>query len=324
MARPLRVEYPGAYYHIMNRGNRREDIFISNYDREKFLAYLAIITERFSINVHTYCLMNNHYHLLIETSEPNLSNAVKWLNGSYATDVNTKRKKGGHLFQGRFKSIIIEADEYLKHLSRYIHLNPVRAKIVENPSDFKWSSYPAFIGKEKEPEWLETNWLLSCFGKSKKEGKRNYKQFVEDIDVKAVENPHKNLIGGFILGETDFADWIKETFLSGKKEDKEIPQLKRLKPRLTPDAIVEGVCEEFSTDKDSVIKKGAKRNKARDMAIYLSKDKCGITCKELGEYYGNVSGATITMAYNRIEKEINRNKRFKGRLNKIKKRILNI
>ena len=108
MARPLRVEYPGAYYHIMNRGNRREDIFTSNYDREKFLAYLAIITERFSINVHTYCLMNNHYHLLIETSEPNLSNAVKWLNGSYATYVIQSEKKVGICFKADLSRLLLK------------------------------------------------------------------------------------------------------------------------------------------------------------------------------------------------------------------------
>jgi len=324
MARPLRIEYPGAYYHVMSRGNRQEDIFKSDYDREKFLDYLAILSERFSIKIHTYSLMPNHYHLLIETPEANLSKAIKWLNGSYATYVNTKRKKGGHLFQGRFKSIIVEADEYLKHLSRYIHLNPVRAKMVQTPSDYQWCSYRAFIGKEKAPKWLETTWLLSCFGKNKKEGKKNYQKFVEDIDVKAVENPHKNLIGGFILGEPDFVNWIKEIFLSSKKEDKEIPQLKELMPRLTPEAVVSEVCKEFAIDKEAVIKKGMKRNKARDMAIYLSRNHSGITCKELGMYFGNVSGTTITMAYNRVEKEIMQNKRVKGKLNKIKKRILNI
>ncbi len=170
MAKPLRIEYPGAYYHVMSRGNRQENIFKNDYDREKFLDYLAILSERFPIKIHTYSLMTNHYHLLIETPEANLSRAIKWLNGSYATYVNTKRKKGGHLFQGRFKSIIVEADEYLKHLSRYIHLNPVRAKMVQTPSDYRWCSYRAFIGKEKAPRWLETAWLLSCFGKNKKQG----------------------------------------------------------------------------------------------------------------------------------------------------------
>jgi putative transposase len=131
MARPLRVEYPGAFYHVMHRGNAGEDIFISSRDREKFLEYLAISVKRYEIKIHTYCLMTNHYHLLVETPHPNLSQAIKWVNVSYAAYFNRKRRRAGHLFQGRFKSILVDADEYLKHLSRYIHLNPLRANMVD-------------------------------------------------------------------------------------------------------------------------------------------------------------------------------------------------
>ena len=162
---------------------------------------------------------------------------------------------------------------------------------------------------------------MSCFGKSEKEGKKNYLQFVEGIDVKKVDNPHENVIGGYILGRADFVAWIKETFLSFKKEDKEIPQLKELKPRLKPETVVSAVCKEFKTEEESVIKKGMKRNKARDMAIYLARNCCGLTCTELGRYFGNVSGANITMVCNRVENEITENKLLKGRVNRIKKRI---
>ena len=121
MARPLRVEFPGAFYHVVNRGNAGEAIFRSDRDREKFLEYLGTTVERFGIKVHTYCLMTNHYHFLIETPEANLSRAVQWLNVSYAAYFNRRRQRCGHLFQGRFKSILVDADTYLKHLSRYIH-----------------------------------------------------------------------------------------------------------------------------------------------------------------------------------------------------------
>lgn len=160
MARPLRVEYPGAYYHVINRGNAGENIFHSTRDREKFLEYLEKAVERFSIIIHTYCLMTNHYHLLIETAQANLSLAMQWLNVSYAAYYNKKRQRSGHLFQGRFKSVLVEADEYL---------NPVKAGMVNSPGEFSWSSYPAFIGKIKTPDWLETGWLLAAFGRKKKE-----------------------------------------------------------------------------------------------------------------------------------------------------------
>ena len=168
MARPLRVEFPGAFYHVINRGNAGKAIFRSNRDRETFLEYLGTTVERFGIKVHTYCLMTNHYHLLIETPEANLSRAVQWLNVSYAAYFNRKRQRCGHLFQGRFKSILVDADTYLKHLSRYIHLNPLRANMVEQLVSHPWSSYPAFVGKAKAPDWLERDWLLSLFGKNRK------------------------------------------------------------------------------------------------------------------------------------------------------------
>ena len=324
MARPLRVEYAGAFYHVMNRGNRSEDIFHSAYDREKFFDYLATVNQRFSIKVHTYCLMTNHYHLLVETAEPNLSSAIKWLNGSYATYTNTKRQKCGHLFQGRFKSILVEADEYLKHLSRYIHLNPVRAKLSALPSEYQWSSYAAFIGKAKPPQWLETRWLLSCFGKSQKESRRNYKQFVEGVDAMSVKNPFADVTGGLILGNADFVRWVKGTFLDEKNESSEFPQLKKLKPKITPEEIIREVCREFGTEKDAIIGKGAKLNVGRDVAIYLSRQYSGDTCKALGEYYGKVSGAAITMAFNRVQTTIHSDKGLKRRLMRIQKRILNI
>jgi len=241
MARPLRVEYPGAFYHVMNRGNAGEDIFKSDRDREKFQEYLAIAKERFSLIIHTYCLMTNHYHLLVETAEPNLSRAIQWLNVSYATYFNKKRQRKGHLFQGRFKSILVDADEYLTSLSRYIHLNPVRAKIAETASDYRWSSYAAFIGKVGSPKWLETGYTLSNFGKQKKRAIQNYKAFVEEIEWQAVENPEKDLVGGFILGDNDFINWVKGTFLSGREDNQEIPQLKKLTRQTSPDQIVEQV-----------------------------------------------------------------------------------
>ena len=324
MARPLRVEYPEAYYHVINRGNNREKIFKNDRDKEKFLEYLKKANERFSVIIHTYCLMSNHFHLLVETPEPNLSVAMQWINVSYATYFNRKRGRHGHLFQGRFKAILIDADEYLKHLSRYIHLNPVRAKMVSSPSKYQWSSYCAFIGRQKTPQFLETDWLLSNFGKSKKEAKQKYKDFVEGADVKTLENPHRQVIEGFILGELDFVNWVKETFLSGRPDEKEIPQLRKLKPKVSLETVVNAVCEEFGCNEEQIITKGRKKNKAREVAIHLARDLSGMSCKDLGLYFGGVSGALITIMYNRIAQEVAQNRRFRQKLEKTKKLILNI
>jgi len=323
MARPLRVEYPGAFYHVINRGNAGEKLFKSKKDRVKFLEYTEKTVERFTIKVHSYCLMKNHYHFLIETPEANLSQAVQWLNISYAVYFNRKHQRRGHLFQGRFKSILVDADEYLKHLSRYIHLNPVRAKVVENLSEYPWSSYPAFIGKVKRPEWLETGWLLSQFGKRERQAIKNYKNFVENIDIQALENPEKDLTGGFILGTPDFVNWVKETFLSLRSEEKEIPQLKKLKPTLRAESIVETVCREFVCSREAVLKKGRKKNMARDVAIYLARELTKESGKNLGEYFGSISGAGITVRCNHVVRELERNRQLKSRLNRLRKRIIN-
>ncbi|UCD80536.1 MAG: transposase [Desulfobacterales bacterium] len=324
MARPLRVEYPGAFYHVINRGNNQEKIFLNDRDKEKFLEYLEKANERFSIIIHTYCIMSNHYHLLVETPVPNLSVAMQWINVSYATYFNRKRGRVGHLFQGRFKAILIDADQYLKHLSRYIHLNPVKAKLVPMPSKYKWSSYIAFIGKARPPAYLETNRLLSTFGKGKKEANQNYKDFVENTDITTLENPNKRVTGGFILGDLDFVNWIKDTYLSGRQDEKEIPQLKKLKPKVQLESIVHAVCAEFGCNRDQVITKGRKKNKAREVAIHLARELSGMSCKDLGIYFGGVSGALITMMYNRVTKETEKNKQLKSKIGKAKKQIFNI
>jgi len=324
MARPLRVEYPGAYYHVINRGNAGEDIFYTIRDREKFLEYLEKAVERFSIIIHTYCLMTNHYHLLIETPQANLSLAMQWLNVSYAAYYNKKRQRSGYLFQGRFKSVLVEADEYLKPLSRYIHLNPVQAKTVNSPGEFPWSSYPAFIGKIKTPDWLETGWLLAIFGKKKKEAVNNYKAYVEGIDIKTLKDPEEDIIGGFILGDIDFVNWVKDTFLLPRNDEKEIPQLKRLKPKISLEKILQVVSDEFGCSKEKILEKGRKNNKARDLAICLARDLSGTTCSKLGDCVGGVSGAAITVRYNKIAKEMAVDKRLKRKVDKIKTRIINI
>jgi len=324
MARPLRVDYPGAFYHVISRGNNQEKLYIQSRDREKFLQYLGTAAERFSIVIHTYCLMDNHYHLLAETPDANLSLAMQWINVSYATYFNRKRKRSGHLFQGRFKAILIEADAYLKHLSRYIHLNPVKAKMVSRPADYRWSSYAAVIGKQIAPRFLETGRLLSVFGQTEKEARLRYRDFVELVDVDTLENPEKKATGGFMLGEADFIRWVKKTFLTGRNEHNEIPQLKRLKPKVSLDRVVQVAAREFGCSPETIIAKGRKHNKAREIAICIARDISGSSCRELGDYFGGVSGASITMMHKRVNEEHRRNRRLRERFDRIRREIFNV
>ncbi|MBI9087452.1 MAG: hypothetical protein JEZ11_27935 [Desulfobacterales bacterium] len=230
----------------------------------------------------------------------------------------------GHLFQGRFKALLVDADEYLKHLSRYIHLNPVRAKMVESASDYPWSSYPFFIGKEKMPKWLAADWLLSQFGKNLRTAKKNDKAFVEGADPGSAENPGKSPAGGFILGGENFVARVKEQFLSPEPNDKEKPQLKALKPGVEVIDIVSAVGESFGIESDQILTKGKKKNVARDVAIYLSRNLTGISGKDLGEHFGNVSGAAIAMRHKAVADQIKKDKKLNRLLNRLEKKIINI
>ena len=324
MARPLRIEFPGAFYHVINRGNAGEDIFKSDRDREKFLEYLETGTERFALRIHTYCLMTNHYHLLVETPQANLGQAVKWINVSYATYFNRKRQRKGHLFQGRYKAILVDADAYLKQLSRYIHLNPLRARMVKRLDAYPWSSYRAFIGQTPAPEWLQTGWLLSLFGKQRKRAAGNYRRFVEEATGDSLENPDKDLAGGFLLGSPAFVDWVKSTFLSKSGSAlKNHSIMTELELRPTPDQVVEAVCRAFEHNRDDILEKGRKKNTARDVAIYLARDLCGKPNVDLGAFFNGISGAGITVRYNHVAQLMKTDRGFRNRVTQIKRRIIN-
>lgn len=180
MARPLRIEFPGAIYHVTARGNARAPIFLDDEDRQLFLSVLAECVKRFDWLCHAYCLMDNHYHLLIETPEGNLSFGMRQLNGIYTQRFNRRHGRVGHVFQGRFKAILIERESYLLELCRYVVLNPLRAGMVQDVAQHAWSSYPAMIGASPAPPWLYTDWLLSQFGSDRADARRRYAKFVSE------------------------------------------------------------------------------------------------------------------------------------------------
>ena len=218
---------------------------------------------------------------------------------------------------------MVDADEYLKQLSRYIHLNPVRAGIVNQPVDYPWSSYPIYAGKVTTPEWVETEWLLSQFGRTRQLAIKNYKNFVEKVDARNLKNPVEDMVGGFILGSPGFVNWVKDNFLSERSEDKEIPQLRRLKPTVSKETVVENVSKEFDCDLDLILRKGLKKNLARDTSIYLTRELTSESGISLGEYFGNISNAAITNRVKYLSRKCEKDKRFRRRIQKLKEKIMN-
>ena len=202
MARPLRLEFSGALYHVTSRGNRQEAIYELDIDRENFLSVLADVCKTYNWECYTYCLMDNHYHLLVETPDANLSKGMRQLNGRYTQKFNREHRRVGHVFQGRYKAILIEKDSYLLELSRYIVLNPVRASMVHSVIDWPWSSYRATIGEQVKSGWLNTDWLLAIFFPRKLIAIEKYKQFVSE--GKSQPSPWDKLKNQIFLGDEKF------------------------------------------------------------------------------------------------------------------------
>lgn len=180
MARPLRIEFPGALYHVTSRGDRLEPIYEDDEDRQEFLRVLAEVVERYHWRCHAWCLMSNHYHLVIETVEGNLSKGMRHLNGVYTQASNRRHHRSGHLFQGRFKGILVDQDAYFLELSRYVVLNPVRARMVDAAVQWPWSSYRATVGEAPVPEWAALDRLLSAFSADHKKACQRYRRFVRE------------------------------------------------------------------------------------------------------------------------------------------------
>jgi REP element-mobilizing transposase RayT len=306
MARPLRIEYPGAFYHITSRGNERRVVFKSERDRGKFLSYLGSATERYAAIVHVYCLMDNHYHLLLETPAGNLSQIMHHINGAYTTYYNTKRERSGHLFQGRYKAILIEADEYAKELSRYIHLNPVRAGMCAHPEEYPWSSCRYYGVERKAPDWLQRGFILDYFGKDFSVSMKRYRDFVQAAMGESYDNPLAELEHSVILGSGPFVAEIRDRYLKHTAHDRDLPALRTLLKKPSLDQIEHAV--------DAVLLCEPKL--ARQVKLHLCQRYSGMTLTEIGLRFG-VGPSGVSQASQRIA--LKRSKDQK--LSKIVKRI---
>ena len=264
MARPLRLEFSGAIYHITSRGDRREAIYENEADRLQWLDIISKVCERYNWRVHAYCLMENHYHIVLETADGNLSKGMRQLNGVYTQYFNRQHNRVGHVYQGRYKAILVEKDSYLLELSRYVVLNPIRAGMIKNIDEWHWSSYLITIGKLQPPDWLEVGWLLSQFSLQRKRARGRYIDFVrEGIGLPPVWD---NLRHQIYMGSDDFINKHQE-LISKKQDLDDIPALQK---RATPKPI-------------SYYQKKYKNEKQAITQAFLSG---GHTLKEIGDYYG--------------------------------------
>lgn len=271
MARQLRVQYPGAWYHVMNRGAGRQAIFRNNKHREKFLELIDEVSKTYDIELHAYCLMGNHYHLLLHTPLGNLSEGMRHLNSNYTKFYNKHTHRDGPLFRGRYKSIVINGDDYLLKLSRYIHLNPLQAGLVKNLPDYKWSSYPAYIGKTQADDHLMTECIKTKFDTVKCQN-ISYAEFVEDIDTEELRELFDKALLQPILGNQKFREFIAQQ-VAGEIDIYEQPDAKKLFSLPTIDAIINYVARYLQVAPSKIRNTGARgTNLPRQIAIFLSRE----------------------------------------------------
>lgn len=224
MARPIRIELAGGLYHVTSRGDRREAIYLDDVDHEAWLTLFAEVCERYNWRCHAYCLMTNHYHLVIETPDKNLSRGMRQLNGVYTQRFNRRHERVGHVFQGRYKAILVDKDGYLLELARYVVLNPVRASMVDDAEQWPWSSYRAMMGQVDAPPWLETDWLLGQFGRHRRQAVGRYRDFVR-AGV-GLDSIWSGLTGQVFLGSEAFAEEAKRA-LPKDQDLREVPRAQR-------------------------------------------------------------------------------------------------
>jgi REP element-mobilizing transposase RayT len=310
MARPLRLEFAGAVYHVMARGHERSSLFREEEDREKFLKLLESISQDEGWQVHAYCLMGNHYHLLIETPKAGLSRGMRSLNGRYTQWFNWRHIRRGHLFEGRFRSVLVQKDRHLLELCRYVVLNPVRARLVERAGDWRWSNYRATSGREHAPEWLEGDWTLSQFARSRSLARRAYRRFVAEgkgSGEQAERGPY--------LGDADFRRRV-QAMLDGRKIGDDIPLRYRRTMEVEIERIKRVVAREWKVPQEALSRRrGGEEKKA---AIYLARKLTRLTGREIGEAFG-VKLARVSNVVTEIESR--QDPRLARRLERLRRRF---
>jgi REP element-mobilizing transposase RayT len=293
MARGWRIEFEGALYHVLSRGNERRDIFFGDDDRRLFLDTLGDMAQRFEIDVFVYVLMGNHYHLLLRTRRANLSRAMQWIGVTYTNRFNAKHSRSGHLFQGRFKNMLVQNDDYLLQLSYYIHRNPLRAKMVARLADYRWSSYRAYAYGRQAPEWLNTKPILSQLVNAE----NRHKAYRENAQKYAKEESRlwEGLRHGFILGEKRFVSEINKRFLP-EPAHREIPQQKLLTKEVDLNQVISKAAEFLGCDVEE-FRRSARVSSSRvidrDVLLYAIWRLGVRTNTQIGEILG-LSGSAVS------------------------------
>lgn len=303
MARPLRIEYPGAWYHVMNRGRRKEEIFQDDRDREMYLEVLDQTFRLFKIEIHAYSLMANHYHLLLCTPEGNLARAIRHLNGVYTQKYNKRHKIDGSLFRGRYKSIVVDKESYLLEVVRYIHRNAIKAGLEKKPGEYKWDSHSAYMNGRQSPKWLMTEEVLSKFSKYEKEARREMRAFVNMEVPKDLLKKLESVNWPSMLGGKKFKEKIRD-IVKGKEIDS--CEIKGYKDYREKGYNEENIKKIIFAKQDILEKRRSRKLSGERKAIIYLLRMYGKTLKEIGLCMGGISYVSVSRQYKYAEEEINK------------------
>lgn len=287
MSRPLRIEYPNAFYHVMNRGLNRQPIYLIDDDYEIFLEVVKESAKFFDIRIISFCLMPNHYHLLIQTPKANLSRAMRHLNGVYTQRFNRYHKKDGPLFRGRYKAILVQEDEYLTHVIRYIHLNPIQANLTEGLLKYPWTSHKQYLKSQDQAPWLHVRLGLAFFSKQLKKALKSYREFMKGgVDPKTLAFYGKKKQSP-ILGDPDFLNYIKEKYiLADRKLSTEIPEERSFQGQKKARDIAQETSKAFQRPKEELYRsRRGETNYARLAAVTLTRELSGLRLSEIAEIF---------------------------------------
>ena len=306
MGRGLRIEFPGACYHVFSRGNEKKDIFRDDQDHYRFMKYLDEVKKDHKLFVFAYVLMPNHFHLVVETPESKLSDAMHDFNSRFSNYFNYKYKRTGHLFQGRYNAILVQKTNYLMELTRYVHLNPVRAGIVKKLKDYRWSSYQEYIGKDSWRNISSKEWALSAFGNSAYTALKGYKKYLSQgkgVDESIYEEGN---FAGKILGTLDYAKEILERFGYTK-------ELKAISAP-SPESILRLIADDFQTAPQIILQGPASTE--RNISLKILRSQTPLKLKELAKMFA-LTHTTVSKAISKLESECKENAHLNQRLTRL-------
>lgn len=325
MARPLRIQFPGAVYHVTNRGNNRSSLFKDDDDRKAFLTILAQSVDTYQIRIHSYVMMNNHWHLLAQTPLANLSEFMRHFNITYTSYYNRRHKRVGHLYQGRYKSFLVQEDEYLTMVSRYIHLNPVRIssmkraglnKRLEYLFGYKWSSLQGYINPSFELDWVEYQLVLADYGNGRKKAAGSYKkQLIADIEDDL--SIRDKIVGQSVLGSESYVSWIKQTYLEQRK-DRERPSISKINQHVSLEQVLD-IIEQESGRGNLFETEGV----LRQIVMTCLYTYAGLNNREIGERFG-VDYSTVSQSRKRLRERVAKHPELASLMQRITTRVSRI